>query len=131
VRAELDAIARSVADRPRTSVALVVEREPLYVVAGGSFATKLVEAAGGRNVFADLPQSYPQISLELLAERAPEVLVDSTQASVGAEAEREARAYWERFTFVKRVELVPPGVATLPGTQLARGAALLRDRIQR
>jgi len=134
VRADLDAVARSVAGRPRASVALVVERDPLYVAAGGSFATRLVEAAGGRNVFADLPSSYPQVSLELLAERAPDVLIDSTQSRVGAggddaEAEREARAYWTRFGFVKRVELVPPGVATLPGTELARGAELLRARI--
>jgi ABC-type Fe3+-hydroxamate transport system substrate-binding protein len=129
VRADLDAVARSVAGRPRTSVALVVEREPLYVVAGGSFANTLVEAAGGRNVFADLPRSYPQVSLELLAERAPEVLIDSTQRGVGDAAESEARAYWTRFGFVRRVELVPPGVATLPGTQLAEGAELLRARI--
>ncbi len=129
VRADLDAVARSIAGSPRTSVALVVERDPLYVVAGGSFANRLIEVAGGRNVFADLPSSYPQVSLELLAERAPEVLIDSTQASVGVEAEREARAYWTRFGFVRRVELVPPGVATLPGTELARGAELLRARL--
>jgi iron complex transport system substrate-binding protein len=129
VRREIAAVARSVADRPRTSVALVDEREPLYVAAGGSFATTLVEAAGGRNVFADLPSSYPQVSLELLAERAPEVLIDSTQTSAGAATEAEARAYWTRFAFVKRVELVPPGVATLPGVELAKGAELLRARI--
>jgi iron complex transport system substrate-binding protein len=129
VRAELDAVARSVAGRPRVTVALVVEREPLYVAAGGSFATRLVEAAGGRNVFADLPKSYPQVSLELLAERAPEVLIDSTQENVGPEGEAEARAYWTRFAFVRRVELVPPGVATLPGVELAKGAEMLRARI--
>jgi iron complex transport system substrate-binding protein len=129
VRSELAAVANSVADRPRPSVALVVEREPLYVAAGGSFASALVEAAGGRNVFADLPRTYPQVSLELLAERAPEVLIDSTQSARGPDAERAARAYWGRFAWVKRVELVPPGVATLPGAELARGAELLRARI--
>jgi len=129
VRAELASVASSVAGRPRPSVALVVEREPLYIAAGGSFASALIEAAGGRNVFADLARSYPQVSLELLAERAPDVLIDSTQSERGPEAERAARAYWGRFTWLKRVELVPPGVATLPGAQLARGAELLRARI--
>ena len=129
VRGELAQVASSVAEGPRPSVALVVEREPLYVAAGGSFASALIEAAGGRNVFADLARAYPQVSLELLAERAPDVLIDSTQTERGPEAERAARAYWGRFAWVKRVELVPPGIATLPGAELARGAELLRARI--
>jgi ABC-type Fe3+-hydroxamate transport system substrate-binding protein len=130
VREQLDEVRRSVAGLGRPSVALVVEREPLYVAAGGSFASALIEAAGGRNIFADLPSAYPQVSLELLAERAPDVLIDSTQSqALGAEAERDARSYWSRYAFVRRVELVPPGVATLPGAQLAEGARILRARV--
>lgn len=129
VRAQLAAVAASVAGRPRPTVALVVEREPLYVAAGASFASALIDAAGGRNVFADLARAYPQVSLELLAERAPDVLIDSTRTAQGPDAERDARAFWGRFAWAKRVELVPPGVATLPGAELARGAELLRARI--
>src|SRR5262249_7562625 len=121
--------AASVAERPHPTVALVVEREPLYVAAGASFASALIEAAGGRNAFADVARAYPQISLEVLAERAPHLLIDSTQTAHGPDAERDARAYWGRFAWIKRVELVPPGVATLPGAELARGAELLRARI--
>lgn len=130
VREQLDAVARSVAGLDRPGVALVVEREPLYVAAGGSFASALIEAAGGRNIFADLPAAYPQVSLELLAERAPDVLIDSTQSRVlDAAAERDARSYWSRHDFVRRVELVPQGVATLPGAQLAEAARILRARV--
>jgi iron complex transport system substrate-binding protein len=130
VRAELSEVAGSVAGRDRPSVALVLEREPLYVAAGGSFASALIDAAGGRNVFADLPQSYPQVSLELLAERAPDVLIDSTQGSdLGPDAERAARSYWSRFGWVKRVELVTPGIVTLPGTQLGAAARILRESL--
>ncbi len=130
VRAQLDGVASSVAGLGRPSVALVVEREPLYVAAGGSFANALIDVAGGRNVFADLANAYPQVSLELLAERAPDVLIDSTQGqAIGADAEHEARAYWLRHGFVRRVELVPQGVATQPGAQLAEGARVLRARV--
>jgi len=129
VRGELAEVARSVAGRPRPRVALVVERDPLYVAAGGSFAGALIEAAGGANVFADLARAYPQVSLELLAARAPDVLIDSTQSDQGPESQAAARAYWGRFAWAHRVELVPPGVATLPGAELARGAELLRARI--
>jgi iron complex transport system substrate-binding protein len=110
---------------PQHSVALVVERDPLYVAGGGSFASELIEAANGRNVFADLPRAYPQVSLELLAERAPDVLIDSTQTEQSPEAIAAARAYWSRFAWVKRVELLPPGVTTLPGTRLGQAAELL------
>jgi len=130
VRAELEAVAQSVAGLERPSVALVVEREPLYVAAGGSFASALIEAAGGRNVFGDLQNAYPQVSLELLAERAPEVLIDSTETQEQSpDAARQARAYWSRHDFVRRVELIPPGVATLPGAQLGDAARLLRARL--
>ena len=130
VGVELEEVSRSVAGLDRPGVALVVEREPLYVAAGGSFASALIEAAGGRNVFADLPSAYPQVSLELLAERAPEVLIDSTQGQAPTpDAERDARTFWSRHDFVRRVELVPPGVATLPGAQLAAGARILRARV--
>ncbi len=130
VREQLADVSRSVEVFARPSVALVVEREPLYVAAGGSFASALIEVAGGRNVFADLPSAYPQVSLELLAERAPDVLIDSTQvAATGPETEREARAYWSRFSFVRRVEIVSSRVATLPGARLAEGARILRARV--
>lgn len=130
VREQLAEVSRSVEGLARPSVALVVEREPLYVVAGGSFASALIELAGGRNVFADLAGAYPQVSLELLAERAPDVLIDSTrEPTTGPQARSEAHRYWSRYGFVRRVEIVAPGVATLPGTRLAEGAQILRARV--
>lgn len=130
VRAEVDEVARSVAGRERPGVALILEREPLYVAAGGSFASALIDAAGGTNVLADLPQAYPQVSLELLAERAPEVLIDATQGSaLGPEAEAASRAYWSRFGWVRRVELVTPELLTLPGSGLGAAARSLRGSL--
>jgi len=130
VREQLAEVSRSVEGLERPSVALVVEREPLYVAAGGSFASALIELAGGRNVFGDLSGAYPQVSLELLAERAPDVLIDSTrEPTTGPQAQSEAHGYWSRYGFVRRVEIVAPGVATLPGTRLAEGAQILRARV--
>ena len=129
VRSELRQVADVRAGLPKTSVALVVERDPLYVAGGGSFASDLIELVNGHNVFADLPRAYPQVSLELLAERAPDVLIDSTQSADGPEAQAEARAYWQRFGWVKRVELIRPGIATLPGVTLSLSAELLAQRI--
>lgn len=130
VREQLAEVSRSVEGLERPSVALIVEREPLYVAAGGSFASALIELAGGRNVFADMSGTYPQVSLELLAERAPEVLIDSTrEPAMGTQEPSGARRYWSRYGFARRVEIVPPGVATLPGARLAEGARIFRARL--
>ncbi len=132
VRSELSSIrasGASVHGAPR-SVAVVLERQPLYVVGGGSFVTDLIEAAGGRNVFADLDAPYPVVSLEVLAERAPAVLVDTSLPRDGGEAAlAEAREYWSALPHSGRVETVPQGMVTLPGAHLAEAARVLRDKI--
>jgi ABC-type Fe3+-hydroxamate transport system substrate-binding protein len=115
----------------RPSVAIVIESEPLYVVGGGSFVNDLIEAAGGRNAFADQPDPYPRVGLEVLAERAPQVLVDTTfDAAHMEEAQLAARAHWRRFAWIERVEVLPQGILTLPGPDLVEAAHMLRERIQ-
>ncbi len=124
VRRELDQIRATVRGPPR-SVAVIVERQPLYVVGGGSFVSSLIEVAGGRNVFADLEAPYPVVSLEVLAERSPLVIVDTS----GADEREAARAHWTRLPWSGRVETVRQGVVTLPGARLAEAARTLRSRI--
>ncbi len=130
VRAELEEVAASVRGSPRRTVALVLERDPLYVAGRGAFIHALIETAGGENVFADLAEPYPRVSLEVLAERAPELILDTfMDPDRAAEAEREIRQYWGRFGWVRRVQPFPPGAAVLPAPNLAEGARLLRRRI--
>lgn len=128
VRAELAALRAETESLERPSVAVIVESEPLYVVGGGSFVDALIQAAGGDNAFGDLDTPYPRVSLEALAARAPDVLVDTTSVVEGA-ADQPARSRWERFQWVGRVELIPQGVVTLPGPELAEAARLLKRRI--
>ncbi len=130
VRGELEEVAASVKDSPRRSVALVLERDPLYIAGRGAFIHSLIETAGGENVFSDLAGPYPRVSLEVLAERAPELILDTfMDPDQGEAAEEKVRRYWRRFGWVRRVEPFPPGVATLPAPNLAEGARLLRSRI--
>lgn len=126
-RAELEAVAASTQARARPGVAIVIEREPLFVVGAGSFASDLLEAAGARNVFADQPDAYPRVSLEALAGRAPDLVLETVADSPQADA--DARAYWSRFAFVRRVASVPRGEVVLPGPELGRAARLLRARV--
>jgi ABC-type Fe3+-hydroxamate transport system substrate-binding protein len=132
IRTDLDAIAaRAPADaRARPTVAMIVEREPLYVAGRGSFVHELIEIAGGRNAFSDLDSPFPQVSLEALAERAPAVLIDATAvASGGGSAAGEARSFWARFVPQGRVEILPRPDVALPGVHFAASAAILRRLI--
>ena len=95
------------------------------MVGGGSFVSELIEVAGGRNVFGDLAAPYPQVSLEALADRAPEVILDTTIVAVGDAEARKAQAFWSRFGWLGRVELIPTGVTTVPGAEVGRGARLI------
>ncbi len=130
VRAGLEAVRRSVAGRASRTTAIVLEREPLYVVGGGSFAHALVEIAGGRNVFGDLTAPYPSVSLEVLASRAPDVIIDTALDPRDREsADSEARRFWSRFGWARAVEVVPRRLVTLPGPDLPEAARVLRDRL--
>jgi ABC-type Fe3+-hydroxamate transport system substrate-binding protein len=127
VRAEIAAVAASVERLPHPTAALVLERDPLYVAGGGGFTNALLSAAGARNVFADVAAPYPRVSLESLADRAPELVLDST-AGADTDAE-EVRRYWRRHAWVRRVEPLARDVVTLPGPDLGQGARLLADVI--
>jgi iron complex transport system substrate-binding protein len=130
VRLELGVIRESVSGRRTVTTALVVQRDPLYVAGSGGFVSELIDIAGGENVFADLPSPYPRVSLEVLAARAPEVILDTAAEPERGEAGvREARAFWSRFAWAKRVEVIPRGVLTLPSPDLPKAAWMLRTRL--
>lgn len=130
VRNQLERIEQS-APKRRPKIAIVVDLEPLYVVAGGSFVNELVSIAGAENVFDELQTPYARVGLEALAERAPEILIDTTRPAGAGDGEaEEARARWLRFAWIKRVEFLPQGILTLPGPDLAEATAQLRESIR-
>lgn len=87
LQARLDAVRARVASRPRRRVLLVVGHRPLIVAGGGTLQDELLAIAGGDNVAHDAGQAWPQLSLEAVVARAPEVIID---AGMGTEAGGEA-----------------------------------------
>lgn len=114
----------------RRRVLLVVGREPFFVAGPGSHLDRLLAAAGGENVAADLGSSYAQASLEAMVARAPEVIVDSSENRVGEAARVELAREWGRFPFLPavaggRVWPVDPFRVSIPGPRLGETAELL------
>ena len=68
---------------PPRRVLLVVGHRPLIVAGGGTLQDELVRTAGGVNVAADAGAAFPQVPMELVVARAPDVILD---AAMGSEA---------------------------------------------
>lgn len=73
--AEFEAVRRAVAGRRRPRVFYVVWADPPVTAGPGTFVHEILEAAGAENIFADGPAGWPQVSVEAVLERQPEVLV--------------------------------------------------------
>ena len=69
------------------SIFLLVWDQPPMTVGSGSYLTELLERAGGRNTYADLPTSSGLISVESAADRDPDAILTSN-AALPAFAER-------------------------------------------
>ena len=75
LRAELTAVQRSRAGRPRPSAAFLISRSPVIVAAATSYMAQLVSVAGADNPFRDVVGDFPTMSLEAFIARDPDVLI--------------------------------------------------------
>ena len=58
--------------------------QPLYTVGGGQIISDALAVCGASNVFADLHLPAPQVSIESVLQRNPEVIIAGTQAQLTA-----------------------------------------------
>jgi iron complex transport system substrate-binding protein len=92
-----------------------------YMSAGAaSFINDVIKAAGGENIFADLPDAYPMVSEESIISRGPAVIL--IPASSGVEASSVSlRNGWAEIPAVKgsKVFVVDDNIYTRPGPRVA------------
>ena len=112
-------VAREASQRPRRSAVLIVQRDPLYLVGGGSYLNAMLDAAGLDNAAVEYSEAYPRVSLEWLIAAEPQVIIDSSEDPV------PAIEHWSRWASIPavaagRVVAIPQGLVTLPGPYLDR-----------
>ncbi|AMW04795.1 ABC transporter substrate-binding protein [Gemmatimonas phototrophica] len=125
-----------VTDRP--TVVWPVWNTPPMVIGGGSYMDELLEIAGARNVFHELAQPSPSVSMEEVMARNPAyVIVSATQATeLGRNDSWRALAAVREQRFITHDPVVtgrPSVVLGMAAVQLARAlhpalADSLRDR---
>jgi iron complex transport system substrate-binding protein len=120
VKAVLEPIVRE----KRKSVFWEVYNEPLMTCGSATFQHAIVEAGGGRDIFADLPGSWPMVSNEEVIRRAPEVIMGAEDHGDGLSLKAlRARPGWNLIPAVKngRVVLLPTDIVSNPGPRVADG----------
>lgn len=132
IRAELDAVRRSVAGRPAPSVLYVAWVDPPMIAGPTTFISELIRLAGGRPLFEDIRQEWPTVSIEEIVSRRPQVVV--IPAGAGAEFSADAlrgAPGWRELAASPgtRVAEVPVAVVNRPGPRLGEAARALRDAI--
>ena len=94
-----------------------VWNQPLYTVGGGQIISDALNVCGARNVFDDLKLPAPQVSIESVLQRNPEVIL------VGDQAQMEAWKAWPAMA--ARVRLVPDKGLERPSGQMLEAVARL------
>ncbi|MSV34555.1 MAG: cobalamin-binding protein [Bryobacterales bacterium] len=137
----LEAIhARSARLQP-TRVMFVVGRAPnrldgLIVVGKASYLNELIALAGGENIFTDAVAAYPQISLEEVLARNPEVILDfgdmANPAAVTDAHKRGVVSVWQRAASLEavknhRVHAVAADLFVVPGPRAIQAAQAIFD----
>jgi iron complex transport system substrate-binding protein len=75
VRATLDSVRGLAADRPSPRVLYVMFGEPPMTVGPHTFIGELMSLAGGQSIFADATQNWPNIAMEEIVRRDPDLLI--------------------------------------------------------
>lgn len=127
LRARFSNVSEKVAAKPRRKVMFIVGVEPLFVAGRGTFIDELITIAGGTNISGDSFSKYPQLGIEEVVARAPDVILyTSLNFELTPEQEVKAKKLWSAYPSIPAVRngsihgLVADYV-TLPGPRLVLG----------
>jgi len=107
-----------------------------YSEGGPSYLNELIEIAGGRNLFADVPVKSFQPSLEQVLERAPEVIIELLPSSANTpEGIGQRMEDWQRLETLPavrnhRVHILADDYLLVIGPRLHLVAARLAEIIR-
>jgi iron complex transport system substrate-binding protein len=124
VTASLDAVRAMPRGEPPVRAFWHLWDAPLMTIGGGSFLSELLVIAGAENSFGDIAAPSPQITLEEVARRDPDVILSSPRA---AERIRNSPA-WRSVRAVRegRVLEVDTNLVGRPGVRMGEAARSLR-----
>lgn len=144
MRQDLEVVRARNQGRAKRKTMFVVGRNPgqltgFVVVGRDSYLNELIALAGGENIFADAPISYPKISTEEILARQPDVIIDmgdmADTDAVPAGHLAQVRALYSKLPQVKavkngRVFAVASDIFVVPGPRVVDAAREFERMIQ-
>ena len=109
------------ASRPKLSVFIEIDDEPVYTVNGRHVISEIVALCGGRNVFAGLPQLAPPVATEAVLAADPQVIL-TTDDTIA-----DPYVPWNRWPRLNAVRL--RAVYRVPGDLVTRASPRLADGV--
>ena len=118
----IDALRAQYADAIPLQVFVAVNRQPLYTINGQHLISDVLGVCGGVNVFADLKQLAPSVSVESVLQRNPQVMVSTDGTLAEVQADWHA---WQSIDAVRNhhVYVVSPDTTTRATPRLLQGVA--------
>ena len=129
IRGEFDDVRRSVAGLKTPSVFYVVFNDPPMTAGPATFIGELIGLAGGRSIFADARQLWPNVSMEEIVRRQPDMLVVPVgEFKTNTLEHLRARPGWRDLSAVRngRVVTVPADLLSRPSASIGKAARVLR-----
>ena len=123
VRATLDRVRAATATLRAPTVFWPLYDQPLLAVGGGSYLDELITIAGGRNLYGFMRAPSPQISIEDLVQRDPDVVL----VPPASRDRYRSDPRWRTLRAVRegRVLSVDPAIVLRPGPRLGEAARSL------
>ncbi|NOY82654.1 MAG: ABC transporter substrate-binding protein [Kiritimatiellaeota bacterium] len=136
ITAELAAVRRAVAGRPRPRVFVTLSRRAgdlsgLYTVGPGSFLDQLLDAAGADNIFSDAGRPYPEAGKETVQRRAPQIIIETLPGlRLTPQLRRAFLRDWQMLSSIPavkagRIFFVTDPAVQIPGPRVAGTARQL------
>jgi iron complex transport system substrate-binding protein len=97
--AQIAELRRRHAHEAPVSVFFQIQAAPLFTISGEHLISDILAVCGGRNIFADLKQLAPPVSVEAVLERNPEVIIAGNDSDTGD----DPLAHWRRWPQLKAV----------------------------
>ena len=124
---ELESLRDRYRDATKMAVFYQISWQPLFTLNKRHVIGEAIEICGGRNVFADLTELSPSISLEAVLDRSPEVIIASQFDSRKDQGATELSG-WSKWTNVPAVR--DGNLFLLGADQMARPSTRILDGIR-
>lgn len=128
LRGEIEAVRASVAGLPRPSVFFVVWHDPPMTAGPRTFIAQLIGAAGGTILFPEATQPWPNVSMEEVVKRQPDLVILPVGESGSPRIDPRAPG-WRELKAMRAPVLVPADLVNHPGPRIGETARLLRDAL--